>query len=257
MPAARPTAAGSKTAAQHPADGNGTIMRALRLDANRMEKERQRMPASFRKRAFRAQTKSVNPGAALINRNQRQSSLPAAICQALRDCQTRWQGDELRQAAEFRLSKHLKRAREGGSPFAFCRPRQRTRRGRGDFCVWNAHFPEQKSVPCSFRARKSAGFQRKLARVAKDAGSCGFAKGKTAASQIGNLRRGAWRGRYSPVRPLVKNTFLTSGNFAKQRSFRALTNPANAKIAQIRRKTGAIFASCDSFTCSLRSLTSV
>ena len=123
MPAARPTPAGSKTAAQHPADGNGTIMRALLLDANRMEKERQRMPASFRKRAFRAQTKSVNPGAARINRNQRQSSLPAAICQALRDCQTRWQGDELRQAAEFRLSKHLKRAREGGSPFAFCRPR--------------------------------------------------------------------------------------------------------------------------------------
>ena len=40
----------------------------------------------------------------------------------------------------------------------FNRPRRRVRRGRGDFCVGKSHFPEQKSFPCSFRARKSAGF---------------------------------------------------------------------------------------------------
>lgn len=171
MPAARPTAAGSKTAAQHPADGNGTIMRALLLDANRMEKERQRMPASFRKRAFRAQTKSVNPGAALINRNQRQSSLPAAICQALRDCQMRWQGDELRQAAEIQAVKTPQESARGRKPFRILSSPRRARRRRGDFCVGNAHFPEQKSVPCSFRAPKSPEFQRKLARVAKGADS--------------------------------------------------------------------------------------
>ena len=34
-----------------------------------------------------------------------------------------------------------------------------------DFCVGKSHFPEQKSLPCSFRARKSAGFQRKLVGV--------------------------------------------------------------------------------------------
>ena len=44
----------------------------------------------------------------------------------------------------------------------FNRPRRRVRRGRGDFCVGKSHFPEQKSLPCSFRARKSVGFQRKL-----------------------------------------------------------------------------------------------
>ena len=27
-----------------------------------------------------------------------------------------------------------------------------------DFCVGKSHFPEQKSLPCSFRARKSEGF---------------------------------------------------------------------------------------------------
>ena len=46
------------------------------------------------------------------------------------------------------------------------RPRRRVRRGRGDFCGGKSHFPEQKSFPCSFRARKSVGFQRKLERVA-------------------------------------------------------------------------------------------
>ena len=40
----------------------------------------------------------------------------------------------------------------------FNRPRRRVRRGRGDFCGGKSHFPEQKSLPCSFRARKSVGF---------------------------------------------------------------------------------------------------
>ena len=43
------------------------------------------------------------------------------------------------------------------------RPRRRARRGQGGFCVGKFHFPEQKSSPSSFRARKSAGFQRELA----------------------------------------------------------------------------------------------
>ena len=38
----------------------------------------------------------------------------------------------------------------------------------------------------------------------------GFVFGETATAQIENLRRGTRRGRYSPVRQLVKNTFLTS-----------------------------------------------
>ena len=48
-----------------------------------------------------------------------------------------------------------RRAREGGSPFALqsypaaCTP------GTGDFSGGKSHFPEEKSVPCSLRARKS------------------------------------------------------------------------------------------------------
>ena len=38
---------------------------------------------------------------------------------------------------------------------------------------------------------------------------------------------------------------------------KALINPANAKIALIKEKSEAIFASCVSCTCSLRSLTSM
>ena len=52
--------------------------------------------------------------------------------------------------------------------------------------------------------------EQKLERVAggaESAGFCGFAKGETATAQIENLRRGTRRGRYSPVRQLVKNTF--------------------------------------------------
>ena len=52
------------------------------------------------------------------------------------------------------------------APSRFNRPRRRVRRGRGDFCGGKSHFPEQKSLPCSFRARKSVGFQRKLVGVA-------------------------------------------------------------------------------------------
>ena len=35
-----------------------------------------------------------------------------------------------------------------------------------DFCAGKSHFPEQKSFPCSFCARKSLRFQQKLVRVA-------------------------------------------------------------------------------------------
>ena len=44
---------------------------------------------------------------------------------------------------------------------------------------------------------------------------------------------------------------------AAGRRLRALTKPANAKIALNKEKSGAIFASCVSCTCSLRSLTSM
>ena len=45
------------------------------------------------------------------------------------------------------------------------RARRRVRRGRGDFCGGKSHFPEQKSLPCSFCARKSERFQQKLVGV--------------------------------------------------------------------------------------------
>ena len=38
-------------------------------------------------------------------------------------------------------------------------------RRRGDFCGGKSHFPEQKSLPCSFCARKSERFQQKLVGV--------------------------------------------------------------------------------------------
>ena len=43
------------------------------------------------------------------------------------------------------------------------RARRHARRARGGFC--KSHFPEQKSFPCSFCARKSLRFQQKLVRV--------------------------------------------------------------------------------------------
>ena len=48
----------------------------------------------------------------------------------------------------------------------FNRARRRVRRVRGDFCGGKSHFPEQKSLPCSFCARKSERFQQKLVGVA-------------------------------------------------------------------------------------------
>ena len=58
-----------------------------------------------------------------------------------------------------RLAKNPRGERERAEALSrFNRPRRRVRRGRGDFCVGKSHFPEQKSLPCSFRARKSAGF---------------------------------------------------------------------------------------------------
>ena len=45
------------------------------------------------------------------------------------------------------------------------RARRRVRRVRGDFCGGKSHFPEQKSLPCSFCARKSERFQQKLVGV--------------------------------------------------------------------------------------------
>ena len=59
--------------------------------------------------------------------------------------------------------------------------------------------PQRKSLPCRFRARKFAGFQRKLAGMAVGAGFRSFGKGKSATAQIENLRRDAWQGRYSPI----------------------------------------------------------
>ncbi len=46
------------------------------------------------------------------------------------------------------------------------RAQRHVRWARGDFCGGKSHFPEQKSFPCSFCARKSEGFQQKLVRVA-------------------------------------------------------------------------------------------
>ena len=58
-----------------------------------------------------------------------------------------------------RLAKNPRGERERAEALSrFNRPRRRVRRGRGDFCGGKSHFPEQKSLPCSFRARKSVGF---------------------------------------------------------------------------------------------------
>ena len=58
-----------------------------------------------------------------------------------------------------RLAKNPRGERERAEALSrFNRPRRRVRRGRGDFCAGKSHFPEQKSLPCSFRARKSVGF---------------------------------------------------------------------------------------------------
>ena len=45
------------------------------------------------------------------------------------------------------------------------RARRRVRRVREDFCGGKSHFPEQKSFPCRFCARKSERFQQKLVGV--------------------------------------------------------------------------------------------
>src|SRR5699024_2213553 len=56
--------------------------------------------------------------------------------------------------------------REGRSPLAKkSSPTACTSGAGADFCVGKSYFPEQKSLPCSFRARKSEGFQRKLVGV--------------------------------------------------------------------------------------------
>ena len=64
-----------------------------------------------------------------------------------------------RRAIFARRATACQKAKERGKALSrFNRPRRRVRRGRGDFCAGKSHFPEQKSFPCSFRARKSAGF---------------------------------------------------------------------------------------------------
>ena len=56
------------------------------------------------------------------------------------------------------VNQPVEEPKRGKALSRFNRPRRRVRRGRGDFCVGKSHFPERKSLPCSFRARKSAGF---------------------------------------------------------------------------------------------------
>ena len=47
----------------------------------------------------------------------------------------------------------------------FNRAQRHVRWVRDDFCGGKSHFPEQKSLPCSFCARKYERFQQKLVRV--------------------------------------------------------------------------------------------
>ena len=79
----------------------------------------------------------------------------------------------------------LERAR---SPLDFNRAQRHVWWARGYFCVGKSHFPEQKYLPCSFHARKSAGFQWKLCRGGSGGGD-------------------------SPPSTLVKKTFLTSWHY--------------------------------------------
>ena len=54
----------------------------------------------------------------------------------------------------------------------FNRAQRHVRWAREDFCGGKSHFPEQKSFPCSFCARKSERFQQKLVGVAVAGGAC-------------------------------------------------------------------------------------
>lgn len=90
---------------------------------------------------------------------------------------------------------------EGRTPFTLSSSPTACTSGRERFCVGKSLVPERK-------LKKAAGF-------------CGFAKGKPAAAQIGNLTRCAWWGR-RPARWLVKNTFV------KLRAYSALFCRAGA-----------------------------
>ena len=67
-------------------------------------------------------------------------------------------------------------------------------------------------VPLTQEAKiaSASSFIRAIFAFAGFVSALGFVFGETATAQIENLRRGTRRGRYSPVRQLVKNTFLTS-----------------------------------------------
>ena len=70
---------------------------------------------------------------------------------------------QLLRGSDCRKTSELSR---GTQPFrTFNRAQRRVRWARDDFCAGKSHFPEQKSFPCSFCARKSLRFQQKLVRV--------------------------------------------------------------------------------------------
>ena len=75
--------------------------------------------------------------------------------------------DNLRGSPQIQtVEKPLESSRGSQPSRTFNRAQRRVRWARGDFCAGKSHFPEQKSFPCSFCARKSLRFQQKLVRVA-------------------------------------------------------------------------------------------
>ena len=100
----------------------------------------------------------------------------------------------------------------------FNRAQRHVRWAREDFCGGKSHFPEQKSFPCSFCARKSERFQQKLVGVAV-------------------------AGELAPPSTSLSNSFLTSctfprgegfGDFGKKQGAGRRTHPL-ARLLFLRR----------------------
>ena len=67
----------------------------------------------------------------------------------------RMRGSRWQSATPTQTVKKPPESSRGPQPFrTFNRAQRRVRWARGDFCAGKSHFPEQKSFPCSLRARK-------------------------------------------------------------------------------------------------------
>ena len=77
-------------------------------------------------------------------------------------------GRKAQDAAEYTLRLPLQGSARGRKRFCTFIAPDGVYVGPGRFCAGKSRFPEQKSFLCSFRARKSAGFQRKPVRLSEN-----------------------------------------------------------------------------------------